>query len=147
MTLQQITVSLDLAQQLRDAGYPQESLFYWIDVLSGWELCTVNKAGNFQSLESNSFGIFHDQTRAYAAPTASELSEQLNIKKDGYGYWLVQPAEENGEKIWVCKYISVPPKAKGFVFYPVKSDSMVNALAGMYLYFKKQGLLTSPNQA
>ncbi len=80
MQLTDLVTSLEVSKQLKAAGFPQESVFKWVDVLNGWELCTVSKFGNWQSLESNSFGIFHEKTRAFAAPTASEIGEQLPLE-------------------------------------------------------------------
>lgn len=72
MTLQQICVSPELAKQLRDAGYPQESFFYW------W----VEKDLDKQGVNHRIPAVFEGKAELpyienIAAPTAAEIGEQL----------------------------------------------------------------------
>jgi hypothetical protein len=65
MKIEQQVVSLDLAKQLKDAGYPQDdSVLYWCDSNHGyWELENLPLPANEKDW--------------CAAPTVAELGEKL----------------------------------------------------------------------
>ena len=142
MRLQDICVSLELAKQLKEAGYPQEgALFYWI----GDEENHVRfNLGNFDASETMD---------CYAAPTASEIGEKLpkmyTQKKNGPDnvrwfpvyYWT---SNEIFYAIWHKSGEGLSYKSK----YEQNNESIkfeagteADAGAKMYLYLKKEGLI------
>lgn len=69
MKLNQICVSLELAKELKEAGYPQESLFYWGQLAHNGEFVLKNRTVFLKSDIRAGLPI--------AAPTASELGNEL----------------------------------------------------------------------
>lgn len=148
MTLQQICVSLELAKQLKAEGYPQESLFTWN---VGIESCHPNLVVTNEKGFDRTNRFFH----FYAAPTASEIGEQLpkritasaklsnSSSRDVPREYMLIMGYNNGKYFLryriVEDYLGYTPE--------INDDSEANARAKMYLYLKIKGLLTSPNQA
>ena len=117
-------VSQGLAEELREAGWPQEgSTFYWVKVypyslvLPGpsWELMYHGQLVDYKEGEY----LF------YAAPLASELMERIPG-----GYF----AYRRGNSWFTGKDLHQ-------IAVAVASDSMPNALATLWLHLKKEGLL------
>lgn len=113
MSLHNHTVSRELAIALKEAGWPQESLFYWRSPLPhhGW---------NEWSLGESELG---HGSEAFASPTASELMERM---PDGYF------AYRRGKSWFTGKDLHQIAAA-------VASDSMPNALATLTLFLAKEG--------
>ena len=89
-------VSLELAKQLKKAGYPQESEFSWT-CRPNWEIVHERDMMNPQ---------FTIATPPVAAPLATELLEQLPRSIEIYNeimYLFVFPRHE--EKTWVTAYV------------------------------------------
>lgn len=169
MTLQQITVSLELAQQLKEAEYPQESLFYWF---------SNNKKTEYWVMRAHREHFTEQGWKdlmdiVIAAPTASELGEQLpqHIAIKQQAFRLTIDVDSN--KRFYANYLAYKnkntlgnncdlsvfePHEKTDIgihedaFYQIGthvggSKSLSETLGNLWLYLKKQGLLTSPNQA
>ena len=136
MNLEQLTVSLPLAQQLRDAGFEQEgNLFYWtLCSLPGENAIPTWKIG------LNFYYSFCNDPLYIAAPTASEILERLpsyfihpQIKERLFLYIYKDDAN-----LWRIRYgqwgtqigIQVP-----------KEKSEINVCASMYLYLRKEKLI------
>lgn len=152
MTLQQICVSLELAKQLKEAGYPQKSLFWW---------APPDRSDIKQHISAYP-GLRPEM--AIAAPTASEILNILpcRIWVNGTHYEITL---FKADKHWHEDGSSDDHLTYGFSYEAYKdgvihcldigvygncitSDiSIQEAAGGMYLLLKKQGLLTSPNQA
>lgn len=125
--LKQITVSLELAQQLKEAGYPQESLFYWF---------SNNKKTEYWVMRAHREHFTEQGWKdlmdiVIAAPTASELGEQLGIAgpdKTIKAYGDLYGFKNTGSigSIGLIRLLTQPDR-----------------LAEMWLYLKKQGLLTT----
>lgn len=60
-----LVVSKDLAVRLRDAGFPQNTYFWYLNLKRGWTVLTHEQAKEY------------DPINPYAAPTAGELGEAL----------------------------------------------------------------------
>lgn len=88
MTIEQQVVSLELAKQLKEAGYPQESLFWW-----DWE-------GRKKPY------LVIDSTQSYvnvciSAPTVAELGEKLK-DRDNTNVFVWRPPEyDQVRKMWL----------------------------------------------
>jgi len=156
MTPESITVSLDLAKQLRDAGYPQGfsgvfapqtveridqilpanqldgSYFYWMDVRSDY-----TKGEPSPQVES----IYCNYPMIAAAPTAEEilrkLPEVLYLGEERVAVYLNALPDDNK---WIVSYseernCDVPD------FWKRDKESLANAAAAMYLYLFSHNLL------
>lgn len=113
MKLEDICVSLELAKQLKDEGYPQESAFEYF-------LGSDGKGYLSESVPER----LGDEPAMFSAPTAAEIIEKissLEILKRKTDYVVGLPRETN---------------KMGF-----RDSSLVNSLAKMWLYLKKEGLL------
>lgn len=125
MQLSDICVGLELAKQLRDAGYPQESLFYWEIHESLEEKGDFSGARLVTHIYPKSVAY---AMNTYAAPTASELGEQ--IKGHVLPYW-------NHGTGWQIKQL------KGEYH---RCNSEADARAKLWLTLKHQGLLSTKEE-
>lgn len=128
MQLQDITTSLELSKQLKEAGYPQDSLFYYhIFESKAWEKGAI-KTELRPALQTNmTLSIRLNESSwkrrdVISAPTASELGEALR------GNEFNLPEMYTGHH-WI--------QAE----YGVLEDSEANARAKMWLHLKENGLL------
>ncbi|MEA2056838.1 MAG: hypothetical protein U9O78_04030 [Patescibacteria group bacterium] len=160
MTIKDITTSLELAKQLKEAGYPQESLFYWVvseskhlkSSFHNWK-----KQLNEDYLRESGKWIWYKTTKIYtnfdenipvqgdrcniigkySAPTCAELGEVL--PKVCYSF---KPL--NSTKPWICYW-----QVEGGIKYKphqlkrlsIGGTSEANVRTKMYLYLKKEDLL------
>ena len=124
MEIREHTVSLDLALELRDAGYPQENaLFYWYRQEEYYGAGVLQPAGEpfLDRYEAEpSFPI----KRLAAAPLASELGEVLPDKfksrKLGPAWWCWMPNDSASS---------------------VRAVTEPNARAEMWLHLRKASLI------
>lgn len=131
MNLENHVPSLELSKQLKEAGYPQEKpLFSYVAYRKEFE-------GNEQPSFSN--GFESNEFNWVAAPLASELGEQLpDFEKLDLatirigGEYNVGYKNEHG--FWEMPLITSQ--------LTVSANTEANARAKMWLYLKKEGLLT-----
>ena len=127
--LQDICVSLELAKELKEVGYPQESLFYWeqcVDV----ELACYKVAHITRGVD-----LGEDDEIICSAPTVTELLDELPRSRDTYE--VVKPRQADHESSeWRCFY-----KDELRLDRTQTDTKLVNALAKMYIYLKKNGLV------
>lgn len=109
------TVSFELAKQLKEAGYPQESNFYYQNDISP-------ELYSYKGIVMNGDEI--------ASPTADEILEQFAYCHKAE--WLLISKDPTREK-WVIDF-----KSKLVMF---KGDSLADAVAKMWLYLKENNLL------
>jgi len=161
MKLQDICVSLELAKELKEAGYDQRgNLFYYMNApdkytksnmssltygLEGWfgenlKPFVLGQAGHVGLANCNKY---------YAAPTVAELGEALPVltgsMKTFHGNHYTCNIHENCP---IFKDLPLKPEVvdgEEMLFY-LKSTgdkSEANARAKMWLYLKKNRLLTN----
>jgi hypothetical protein len=116
--IEDITTSLEVSKRLKEAGFPQDSLFYWNkNIESAPYHLGIGKMGT-------------EQPESIAAPTATELLEKLGTK------YLPYKMQNN----WYCIEI------KGFGTYVLHEDTKSNkpadSLAIRYIYLSEQNLLS-----
>lgn len=124
--------NLELSQELRELGYPQESLFkycgghtsYHDNEDGEWEDC-----GNTDLLENDEYCHFYGLTCEFtiAAPTVGELDEVLSK----YGEYSV--VESFGE-------IRADIQGKGTV-YAKPEDGRANVRAKLFIHLLKNNLI------
>ena len=77
MTLEQQVCSLELSKELKELGYPQESLFYWYQTNSSILKSDIGKL--FWEIQyKDSQGLWN--VEKISAPTVAELGEVLKEK-------------------------------------------------------------------
>lgn len=128
-------VSLDLAKQLKEAGYPQGTEFYWHR--RGKDV-SENPAYKSRVIDQRTLNTMSDQGSYVAAPLATELLEQLPPRIEGedlevykgiggpdYHYYVQYAARRHNEGVLQC----------------LGAESLPDALAQMWLWLKKEGHL------
>lgn len=123
MTLTSHVVSLDLALELRDAGYPQENaLFYWRSPLPHY---------GYNEWSLNDCQMAHGADNV-AAPLASELGEALPVECEFYKTAKTTVAHKKGK--YCCRYY-------GDTNHPEYADTEADARARMWLHLRKASLI------
>lgn len=132
-----ITVSLEWAKKLRDAGWNQEVLFYWsIDSRSGNDVVRRRREkGNNKPLDP------------IAAPTAEEIlrvlpSEAPHPDIEHTAYFLEIVRVERPTENWQVQYRERESWRLWDSPEPHSADSLANAAAAMYVYLAENNLLT-----
>lgn len=129
-------VSLELSKQLKEAGYKQEGLFWWVGhkwtkKLGGKLYYEIHYQDDIECQD-------HGQGLA-VAPTVAELGERLPQYIKNRGYMLTIVKDDNNK--WWIGY----PNHKGIGVSDIKwkfeEVKLADALAKMWLYLKKEGLL------
>mgnify|MGYP001002826508 CR=1 FL=1 len=120
------TVSLEIAKQLHEAEFPQESFLCWFEFKHGWDLApTATMLTEVRRIRSGYVG-----KEIIQAPTADEILDELPEYVDNryMSIW-----KEDG--VWFFEYdehTEIPI---------IKGNCLVDACAKMWLYLKKEGLL------
>ncbi len=125
MKLEEQVVSLELSKQLKEAGYPQQGLWWWY--VEGEHYCLKDKVVEGKPFIDKRYEPSFPEKRIAIAPTVAELSRQLPINtrfiKRGRGWNSIdnihyEVEDWNGNLETDC--------------------CLVNALAKMWLYIKEK---------
>ncbi len=113
--MQRLVVTLETAKKLKEAGYPQDTEYGWIE--------ETKKI----SLEDKRYKQFWDA----AAPTAQELADELPLNALGIS---LLPGEMD-ERIWVASLLNmkspIPQQHSG------RADTLAEALAALWIALKE----------
>ncbi len=149
MKLENQVVSLELAKQLKEAGYPQEGLWWWNTHYDdghwlhrfgdGFDEMMVISSDKRNSMLKN-YDIKDYRTyREYSAPTVAELGVRL---PNGYHSG---NSSTNAKQKFCCFEMHYSPELKCYGFDKrnvlFEANTEANARAKMWLYLKKEGLL------
>ena len=119
MKLEDQVCSLELSKKLKELGFKQESLWYWINMPEGIQCdegCSYTPGWKITRVGTLSF----ETASAY---TVAELGEMLPK---------IYKSFKHGNK-WTCNaYMHIPAK---------NGRTEANARAKMLIYLKKEGLL------
>lgn len=122
-TLQDITVSLDLAKELKKLGFPQDTYFYWsknMD-LKNWKI------------ENRQFYKI-DKRSDMSAPTTEELLEWLPDIVRGRNAWIMGRYKEH----FIIKYTN---KDNELDSIQTTGIGLANCLAEMVIYLAKNKII------
>lgn len=122
--MKQHVVSLELAKQLKEAGYPNNTLWYWaVEMYNGYETDRWSLAPTEHLLEEHV---------KCPAPLTDEILAQLphNIKIVRLHDATNQAHKVGWFSVWLSKHPNSPVE---------KNKSLPDALAKMWLYLKKDG--------
>ena len=157
-------VSLEIAKQLKEAGWKKETEFWWIDkisckriILTQGEIvyCPVDLRGLLQvrtfldkyryALETHYFTekeIIQNDWEVYFAPLATEILEELPIflDEDKEYYLCIKPAKDVIKISYEDSDTLVFTGRSGEKDYYQIDKSLPNALAKMWLYLRKEKL-------
>lgn len=136
-------VSLELAKQLKEAGYPQESLFSYalseMYLESGCPKSYV-KPEHYEIVYSFDETKYYAE-KFYAAPLASEIGEQLPL------HFSITKCKSVKDPHWCskCWWGAAPDilrdHKKTTEWYQKSNKSMVDGMAEAWLHLKNEGLL------
>ena len=138
MQLTDICVSLELAKQLRKAGYPQDSIFFrGVTIYGDHDQPVMEDVKNLHSKLFPNDGMIY-----YAAPTAAEIGEELI--KNGISFTSGSTIGfDNPEDKFNCytnhrfnEYTCITK-----IEHSEHGETEVNARAKMWLYLKEHNLL------
>ncbi|MCK4578022.1 MAG: hypothetical protein KAU50_04485 [Candidatus Marinimicrobia bacterium] len=121
MKLEDQQVSQDLSRQLRDAGYPQEGLWWW------------RKNDNNTSYSLVNIGYGKDRNK-FSAPTVAELGEALpHLSK----CW------RSRNNSWICEYTELPrpDNVLNITRTCLEASTEADARAKMWLHLKREKLI------
>ena len=130
LPLEKQVVSLELAKQLKEAGYPQEGLWWWCEERMREDGKVVGvKIYEGDVALTRKYNA--PELNIWVAPTVAELGEVLP-----YWVWSGRGHDGNGKAVsFHCKSLMVTS-------YPTfKRLTEAAARAKMWLYLKKEGLL------
>lgn len=134
--MDRFVVSKDLAQKLKDAGYPQKTEFYWH---KHW-------SNKIWTLEAKSLT---DCGESLATPLSDELLEQIPKEIAGKRYLHYSTGWKRGEPsvLWSYRtndpYISAEEMGE---FLDCSADTSANSLALLWLWCKANGHLDRPDK-
>lgn len=146
MKLEDIVVSLELAKELKEVGYPQKSLFYWVSYL------TKNSISEYKLMDEPNIQWEFERSgemKIISAPTASELLDRLPrfMNSNGKFHWEIS-LEEIEEKQFIDGKELVERKTVELfsMMYPyhavkVQGKTFVEMLAKMWFYLKQNNLI------
>jgi hypothetical protein len=131
--MEKYVVSRELAEKLKDAGYPQKSIYGWADETK------VEKAYYFADVKGYilliNVGLISDfyehEYQPIAAPLSDELLEQLpDVVNLDYGFVLTKSAHLGG---YACGFMDDNTSTTE----SRKADKPVDALAKLWLWCKE----------
>jgi hypothetical protein len=145
MKIEQQVVSLKLAKQLKEAGYPQDDS-YWSWAISSTIFSCLKCGYEEERLPQlvntiQCIGPAYSETIA-AAPTVAELGEKLpatikpNVKPFNESYCMLEMVKD--EKCWAIQYFQ---PSSGCQYHQEVATTEADARAKMWLYLKEKGLL------
>jgi len=123
MKLEQQVVSLDLSKQLKEAGYPQEGLWFWAKTSEDGEKW-VWELGRWAN------GYIGDKI---IAPTVAELGEALPSWFEDKSIIMFNDCDQ-----W---FVQFRKDAFGKMIRDCNDEILANAMAEMWLYLKKEKLI------
>lgn len=144
------TVSLQTAKLLKDEGFPQGSECMWAEFYNTSSNCPnvlLSSLLGVEELEDFKERNYLKDLKFYSAPTTDELLAELPVSI-GDKNWFQITRSFNGYKEVVQSVAYVywlPENTIGQIFlkdvHKITNDSLPEALAQMWLYLKKEGLL------
>lgn len=116
------TVTLETAKALKEAGFPQITDLFWTEMDGSMHITEMR-------------GIIHDD---YAAPTSEEILEELASGIRIKAHHLYLQMGKMTDNLFTVSYRSMTD-----IEMDIQKDaeSLPEALAAMWLYLKKEGLL------
>jgi hypothetical protein len=149
MDIEKQVVSLELAKQLKEAGYPQnDSLWVWAicdEIMGGPMYRREKRQDEFLLLRRELDNCRTTQellVAEYAAPTVAELGEalpdalQAKITKTEYELYI-----QKRPNYWYVIYVFYSGCIKDTTLHYTTAPTEADARAKMWLYLKKEKLL------
>lgn len=135
LPLEKQVTSLELSKRMKELGFPQDSLFYWIkktDIIDEYVI------GNNSDLLNIGITPLHDNS--ISAYTVAECGEMLPAEIDindrcysGKGFLIIEPERIDDGVIWEVYY--------RWTAYSCVDDTEADARAKMLCYLKEKNLI------
>lgn len=131
--MKNLTVSLELAKQLKEAGFPQETYFYYDKAFY---------ADKYKLRGGRSNHVHPDYV--HSAPTAEEILEYFPQNQIEYDLGhdeidvLELRIEKNEQGMW---FVWFGMGTHYEMLFEAEEESLVEAAGNMFLFLKKEGLL------
>lgn len=138
MKLEYQVVSLELSKELKEAGYPQKGLWWWVCQWGGMPKIALKESA-FRCLSA--YEVLDDGNKdangntlcdISVAPTVAELGEALPAQIKSFLFITEKLIKEDGTIEWMCEYYQTKR---------IITNTEANARASMWFYLKKEGLL------
>lgn len=129
------TVTLETAKALKEAGFRQETDFYWSQL-------HYSRPNELPKIVHESDCRHKEQRDLFSAPSSDEILELLphTVTKPGYSQlYLLTLWKENANEYHVA--YSPLWELSHFEAQTFSGDNPAEILAAMWLYLKKEGLL------
>lgn len=131
MTLENQVTSLELSKRLKELGFKQESLFYWIEqsdgIIVNRSLAMYKENGCDLKILWGKFTLYGDYEK-YSAYTVAELGEMLPV-----GYY-------SGKCRFVDEYFCEPSDGRNHTTQAQNADTEADSRAKMLIYLKENNL-------
>lgn len=129
MKLEDQVANLKLAKELKENGYPQEGLWWWVEFAKSTDLLSTRSRE-----EAMVYGNLRRKLPYAVAPTVAELGERLPKNTDFAKYEV--GGMGGGILLFSCSYNDENVGKR------VTADTEADCRAKIWLYLKKKGLLT-----
>jgi len=152
MQIEKQVCSLELSKELKECGYKQEGLWLWVEnskdgTIRLWfqEAAEIEfnsyKNASFSKWKKQNTTMF-DTCRVYFAPTVAELGERLPKWIKPFDLMCLEITHSDSPVMhintWYVSYVCPNNKKKPI---DIEDKSLANALAQMYIYLQKEGLI------
>ena len=138
--------SLELSKRLKELGYPQKSLWYWVN-----DGKALNEGKDRWILVYKYWTNYKSLSRPdkVSAPSVAEIGMALpNNLKDKNGKFLWLTSAMRSDRIWFIWYDNTLKKdiVNGIFYYRQTADTEAEARGLMWEYLKKNGLIKEKNE-
>ncbi|MGZ3593433.1 MAG: hypothetical protein ACXWOL_16300 [Ktedonobacteraceae bacterium] len=120
------TISLELAKQLKEAGYPQVTAFYWV--------ITLTQDYHLSWYDGELPQVLKERNDCYSSPSAEEILDQLPEDIKHRGILIIMKSEIN--KTWKVSYQDVASEEEDIIGFA--ENFLADAAAKMWLHLKKE---------
>lgn len=145
MTPEELCVSLELAKDLKQNGYPQESLHYWKNyMLTAYEWQKQNSfwlSDSTYDIDEEAYDNYYRKRKPdmeiYTAPTSTEIGEKLPNEVVIQRKTVILPDGTEIENQWCAIYVAGENTTFEY------DENETNARAKLWIWLKKNNLLTN----
>lgn len=141
-----ITVSLEWAKKLKEAGYPQKDSYLhwqWYEADGEWPGFYEQSRWDCYHMEASYED--YDDDEVYAAPTAEEILRSLPsyFDQEGMRFYLITQKDDNDDSWTACYSCGTCMIMRGVGPMRIECVGLANTAAKMWLFLRDNNLLPS----